>query len=161
MAIIFENDNFVVEAHDRPHHDRNNGGHCKVYPKTKYVDRTEMPEDLYIEMMKLVRITGKAVTTVMRGKGIEVVRINYQDNGNWSFFPTMSNDPKVHIHLYTRSKNEKHPAGDERYQAFPQALYFPFVGDEPEYYESFKPYTKEDCEEIRNEIGRLVVEGIK
>lgn len=158
MAIIYQTNEFVVEAHDRPHHDRDNGGHCKVYPKTKYVDRTQMPEDLYIKMMKLVRIVGMAVTNVMTKKGVEVVRINYQDNGNWSFFPTMSNDPKVHVHLYTRSKNEKHPAGDERYQAFPQALYFPFIGDAPEYYESFKPYSEEDCKDIGDEIKKLMEE---
>lgn len=156
MSLIFETSKFTVVAHDNPHHDRNNGGHAKVMSKVPYVDRTQMPLALYDGIMKLVLVTGEAITNVMKNKGIDVVRINYQDNGNWPYFPSIKAEPHMHVHLYTRSKNEKHPTGDKRFQAFPNALYFPFVGDFPEYYESFKPYTHEDCRDIENEINRLL-----
>lgn len=156
MPIIFETDKYIVQGHDRPHHDRDNGGHAKVSPKAKYADRSEMPEDLYLALMMLVRIAGEAITSVMTAKGIPIARINYQDNGNWSYFPSMKKDPQIHLHLYVRSYEEKHPAGDPRFKPFPHAMVAPFIGDAPEYYESFKPYTAQDCQDIKAEIERLL-----
>jgi hypothetical protein len=111
-----------------------------------------MPMDLYVGLMQLVTITGEAITNVMRSKGVDVVRINYQDNGNWSYFPDMKKEPYIHVHLYVRSNNEVHPIADKRFKSFPNALYFPYRGDVPEYYESFQPYSKEDCVDFRKEI---------
>ena len=156
MPVIFETEKYIVVGHDQPHHDRNNGGHAKVSPKEKYGDRTEMPMQLYIGLMQLVLVAGEAITNVMRSKEIDVVRINYQDNGNWSYFPNVKKDPHIHVHLYVRSNGEVHPNGDERFKAFPDALYFPYRGDSPEYYESFQPYSEQDCEDIRKEIERLL-----
>jgi diadenosine tetraphosphate (Ap4A) HIT family hydrolase len=156
MPIIFETDNFVVKGHDKPHHDRNNGGHAVVSPKNRYSDRTKMPIELYIFLMILVRITGEAITNVMTLKGLSIARINYQDNGNWSYFPSMKKEPHIHIHLYVRSYEEKHPTGDSRFKAFPDAIASPFVGDYPEFYESFKPYSDEDCKDIGVEIEKLL-----
>lgn len=156
MALIFETDKFMVVAHDQPHHDRDNGGHLKIFPKTHYRTRIEMPMDEYLAMMSLVKIAGEAVIKIMREKGIDVVRINYQDNGNWSYFPEVKKDPLIHVHLYVRSNNEKHPTNDERFRAFPEALNFPYKGSNPEYYVSFKPYSAQDCREIGEEIGRLL-----
>lgn len=156
MPIILETSKFLVSGHDHPHHDRNNGGHAKIAPKERYGDRTEMPMGLYVVFMQLVMVTGEAITTVMRRKGIDVIRINYQDNGNWSYFPSMKKDPHIHVHLYVRSNDEKHPANDTRFKAFPEALVFPFIGSNPEYYESFQPYTDMDCSDIRAEIERLL-----
>ena len=127
MPTILETKDFLVIGSDKPHHDRNNGGHAKVSPKGTYSDRTEMPMDLYVAMMELVMVTGEAIISVMRQKGVDVVRINYQDNGNWSYFPGMQRKPHIHIHLYVRSNGEKHPAGDQRFQAFPEALFLPFI----------------------------------
>lgn len=156
MPVILETSRFLVSGHDQPHHDRNNGGHAKVAPRERYGDRTEMPMELYLAFMQLVMVTGEAITSVMRRKGVDVVRINYQDNGNWSYFPSMKKEPHIHVHLYVRSNNEEHPANDSRFRAFPDALVFPFVGDYPEYYKSFRPYTEQDCADIRDEIERLL-----
>ncbi len=156
MPLIIETSKFLVVGHDSPHHDRNNGGHAKIFPKVSYTDRTQMPLDLYVDMMKLVKVAGEAITNVMKNKGIDVIRINYQDNGNWPYFPSVKSEPHMHVHLYVRSGNEKHPAGDLRFQAFPNALVFPFVGDFPEYYESFQPYSQDDCRDIKIEIEKLL-----
>jgi diadenosine tetraphosphate (Ap4A) HIT family hydrolase len=156
MPLILETPKFIVAGHDQPHHDRDNGGHAKVYPKKRYADRTEMPMDEYLALMQLVMVTGEAIMTVMRQRGIDVVRINYQDNGNWGYFPSMNREPHLHIHLYVRSAHEQHPGGDARFRAFPDALAFPFINDFPEYYQSFKPYSVEDCAAIRTEIERLL-----
>ena len=36
----------------------------------------------------------------LKNRGIELGRINYQDNGNWR--------QELHIHLYGRAKNSKY-----------------------------------------------------
>lgn len=156
MPVIFETTHFIVAGHDTPHHDRNNGGHAKVYPKQKFSNRSEMPLELYLTMMSLVLVAGEAITTVMRSKGVDVIRINYQDNGNWAHFNPTKREPQIHEHLYVRSKNEKHPAGDARFMAFPNALFFPFIDDHPDYYASFQPYSEQDCADIKVEILRLL-----
>ena len=156
MPLILETANFIVKGHDKPHHDRTNGGHAVVSPKEQFSDRTQMPVELYIGLMMLVRIAGEAITTVMIQKGLPIARVNYQDNGNWSYFPSTSKEPHLHVHLYVRSYEETHPTKDSRFKPFPDALCFPFIEDAPEYYESFKPYSAEDCKDIRTEIDRLL-----
>lgn len=156
MAIILETPRFIYASHDQPHHHRENGGHSKISPKDHYTSLDDMPEQLLIPMMRLVRLAGQAVITVMRKKDIPVVRINYQENGNWGYFPQVNRPPHVHIHLYVRSENEKHPNNDPRFRPFPQALFFPFIEEDPDYYASFKPYTEEDCWDIRAELDRLL-----
>ncbi len=154
MPIILETKHFLIEGHDHPHHDRDNGGHAKINPRERFSDRTQMPMDLYLEMMQWVLVLGEAITTVMRQKGIPVVRINYQDNGNWPYF--LNKEPQVHVHLYVRSSEEKHPAGDLRFKAFPNSLFTPYSGDDPEYYSNFIPYSEGDCIAIKTEILRLL-----
>jgi diadenosine tetraphosphate (Ap4A) HIT family hydrolase len=156
MPVIVETNNFIIKGHDQPHHDRDNGGHAVVVPKQAFSDRTQMPINLYLEMMQWVLIAGEAITSVMRRKGIPVVRANYQDNGNWAYFPQSAKEPHVHVHLYIRSEQEVHPKGDKRFRPFPHALFFPYIVEDPDYYRSFKPYSDEDCLDMRNEVNSLL-----
>jgi diadenosine tetraphosphate (Ap4A) HIT family hydrolase len=156
MPLILETKDFIIKGHDHPHHDRDNGGHAVVAPKQRFSDRTQMPLDLYLEMMQWVLIAGVAITSVMKRKGIPVVRINYQDNDNWAYFPQSAKVPHVHVHLYVRSAREIHPEGNKRFRPFPHALFAPFRDDDPDYYRSFKPYSDADCLDIKNEIERLL-----
>jgi diadenosine tetraphosphate (Ap4A) HIT family hydrolase len=154
VPLILETERFTVTAHDKPHHSRENGGHVKVSPKAEYAHRQEMPLDEAASLMHLTMVTGEAVTNVMRQKGLDVVRINYQDNGNWSYLAVNPTPLHLHVHLYVRTSHEKHPEHDPRFQAFPEALVFP--PRDSGYYDSFKPLTTEDCEDIKAEITRLL-----
>ena len=156
MPIILETKNFIVLAPDRPHHHRNNGGHIKVSSKQNFAERTQMPRELYLEMMEVVRLVGEAIPLALKKLDINVVRINYQDNGNWSFFPDAETKPYVHVHLYIRTLGEAHPTNDPRFQPFPHALSFPYIKEHPEYYESFKCFSEDDCGIIKNEILGLL-----
>jgi diadenosine tetraphosphate (Ap4A) HIT family hydrolase len=150
---ILETTDFSIYAPKEPHHSRENGGHIVITPKQRFSHRDEMPLDLASKLMQLTMLVGEATTTVLRKKGLDVVRINYQDNGNWAYKepePT----PHLHIHLYIRTSNEKHPAGDPRFQAFPDALVFP--DRKTGYYDDFKPLTDEDCDDINREIKSLL-----
>jgi hypothetical protein len=154
MALILETQDFIVESHDKTHHSRENGGHLKVKPKLPFVHRQEMPLDLAAGLMHLTMIAGEAATNVLRNQGLDIVRINYQDNGNWAYKPEINKTNHLHVHLYIRTSAEKHPDNDPRFQPFPDALVFP--PPDTNYYDHFVPLNEADCSEIKNEILRLL-----
>lgn len=84
----------------------------------------------------------------MKG-GVDIGRINYQDNGNWGVFDPEG--PYLHIHLYGRAKSAK-------IQKYGQACYFPHINEDPEYYRDFKPLNSGDIEGINKEIEALFKE---
>ncbi len=147
--IIYDSENFIVEAVEKPHVDRNNGGHIKIYSKIRVLDRQHLSPKHAIELMRLTIVVGQAMSSVMNKHGVDVGRINYQDNGNWSVFKTEGS--YLHIHLYGRAKSAKH-------NKYGQALYFPHIDENPEYYERFKSLTIADVKEIHKEILRLLKE---
>ena len=153
MPIILEIKDFIIKAHDEPHHSRENGGHIVITPIEQFHHRYEMPLDLAAKLMHLTMIAGEAFTNVMKLKGLDIVRINYQDNGNWAY-KEQKREPQLHIHLYMRTNHEKHPTNDPRFQAFPDALVFP--DRSTGYYDNFVPLTTEDCSDIKKEIMKLL-----
>ncbi len=89
---------------------RGNGGHIVIAPKQRFHHRHEMPLDLAASLMHLTMVVGEAFMSVMKQEGMDAVRINYQDNGNWAY-KEPKQEPQLHIHLYMRTTHEKHPAG--------------------------------------------------
>ena len=154
MPKILETKNFTVVGHDRPHQSRENGGQVVITPKKRYAHRYEMSLHLGTALMHLTMVVGEALTKVMKSKGFDVVRINYQDNGNWAYKPTFNKPPHLHVHLYVRTRNESHPTKDKRFQAFPEALVFPPL--ESGYYKDFQPLTEKDCIDIKREFEKLL-----
>ncbi|NTV55544.1 MAG: hypothetical protein HGA16_03520 [Candidatus Moranbacteria bacterium] len=96
MTIIYESPNFLLESHETPEIDRMEGGHMKISPKSPVEDRTGLTPRQAIELMRLTIASGEALKAAMAEIGVEIGRINYQDNGNWK--------PSLHIHLYGRAK---------------------------------------------------------
>ena len=146
MALIYEADNFLVEAVDKPHIDRDDGGHVIIYPKIKVCDRQQLSVELAVELMILTIIVGQAMREVMNRHGVDIARINYQDNGNWGVFN--SEGPYLHIHLYGRAKSAK-------IQKYGQACVFPHIEENPEYYKHLKPLNKNDIGAMKTEIEKL------
>ena len=130
MSIIYETENFIIESHEKPEVDRLEGGHIKISPKIDVEDRTKLTARQAIELMRLTMVAGEALVKMMASIGIEIGRINYQDNGNWK--------PSLHIHLYGRAKN-----------AVVQKFGNPIV---PGHKEEYKPLTDSDIEILRKEI---------
>lgn len=149
MAVIYQSKNFIVESVENPHIDRNDGGHIKIYPKIKVIDRQQLSPKLAIELMRLTIVAGQAMTTVMNKHGVDIGRINYQDNGNWSVFKPEG--PYLHLHLYGRARSAK-------YQKYGEALYLPLRTENPKFYEKLKPLNREDVTEIGQEIIKLLKE---
>jgi diadenosine tetraphosphate (Ap4A) HIT family hydrolase len=145
MAEIYKVKNFIVEAPEKPHVTRVDGGHIKITPTEKVVDRTRLSPKLAIELMRLTMVAGEAMTNVMNKHGVDIGRINYQDNGNWSVFTPEG--PYLHIHLYGRAKNAK-------INKYGDACHFP--QRETGFYDSFEPLSSEDILEIKKEIEEIL-----
>ena len=138
---IYETENFLVETLEKPHISRTDGGHIFISPKVRLLDRTQLTPELAIEMMRLTMVVGEAMATALNRRGVDVGRINYQDNGNWGVFKPEG--PELHVHLYGRAKSAL-------VQKYGEATFFPLPGTG--FYDSCEPLTEEDLKEIREEI---------
>lgn len=145
MALIYQNDNFFVEAPQQPLVTRADGGHITITPKVPVVDRTQLPPALAIELMYLTALIGEAMTIALNSRGIDIGRINYQDNGNWSVFKPEG--PHLHYHLYGRAKHAT-------IQKYGEACYFPFR--ETGFYDNFEPLNDGDILAIQQEVNELM-----
>ncbi len=142
MPLVFQTENFTIVAPDTPHVSRTDGGHIVIGPVVTVEDRTQLSPRLAKEMMKLTMVAGEAMKTVLARHGIDVGRINYQDNGNWKH--------SLHIHLYGRAKGAV-------VQKYGTALQFPATPQAfKEMMGNLEPLTEGDCNEIRKEIERLL-----
>ena len=142
MPLVYESANFTISTPDHPHVARGDGGHLIINPKVTVEDRTDLSRALAIELMKLTMVAGAAMKTVMTRGGIEIGRINYQDNGNWRH--------ELHVHLYGRARNATlqiygHPlALPPTAQAFKEQM------------GNLEPLRAEDIAELKAEIERLL-----
>ena len=99
MALIYEARHFVLKTLAQPHVSRNDGGHIVIDPKVPVEDRTRLSAEQAIELMKLTMVAGAAMKSVLAQRGVDIGRINYQDNGNWRH--------ELHVHLYGRARSAK------------------------------------------------------
>lgn len=141
MQLIFESKHFIVHAPETPQIDRLDGGHIVIDAKDPALsDRTQLDVSSATELMILSMLTGEAMTTVMRKKGIDIGRVNYHESGNWR--------PLLRNHVYGRARGAK-------IQPFGQSLHFvkPAEGFG---YTHLTPLTEEDCRDINIEVNRLL-----
>lgn len=144
---IYQTPYFLVYAPPNPLIDRHDGGHIVIDPIKKVRDRQQLTPTQAIELMRLTIVVGKAMTKVMNAHGVDIGRINYQDNGNWGVLTPEG--PWMHVHLYGRAKSAK-------IQVYGQATYFPHREENPAFYATLLPLTKEDCAAIATEIIKLL-----
>ena len=143
--IIHETETFIVFINDQPCIPREDGGHIKIKAKEKhFTDRLELSPKESIELTRLTMLVGEAMTKGMRNRGIEIAKINYQDNGNWAFL--FNKKPEFHIHLYGRTKNSKT-------QPWGESLNLP--NPKSGFYKNFAPLNDEDVHEIKKQIAIL------
>ena len=147
MALIFESQNFVVQSEEFPLVDRNDGGHITINAKFKISTRQELSAKQAIELMRLTMVAGEAMTEVLIQHGIDIGRLNYQDNGNWAVFKT--GGPQLHYHLYGRAKNAVH-------QKYGEALHMPHKETNPEFYKMLQPLSRKDVDAMSERIKTLL-----
>jgi diadenosine tetraphosphate (Ap4A) HIT family hydrolase len=142
MPIVFESEHFEIVVLAHPHVSRNDGGHLVINPKVAVEDRTQLPRERAVELMKLTMVAGEAMKTVLTRAGVDIGRINYQDNGNWRH--------ELHVHLYGRARSAT-------IQTYGHALAFPptreafmkEMGD-------LEPLNAQDIAALKAEIERLL-----
>ncbi len=140
--IISETDNFIVETHEKPFVSRNDGGHIRIKIKDESItDRTKLSPKTAKELMRLTMVVGEAFEKAMNCRGIPVIKINYQDMGNWAY--KRGEKPFLHIHVFGRAKNSIK-------QPFPESVYLP--DRSTGFYDGFEPLDDEDVMEIRKQI---------
>jgi diadenosine tetraphosphate (Ap4A) HIT family hydrolase len=147
MSLIWQTTNFLVEAPQQPLVTRTDGGHITITPKKRLADRTQLTPQLATELMFLTMLVGEAMTAGLQLRGIDIGRINYQDNGNWGVFKPEG--PYLHYHLYGRAKNAV-------FHKYGEACSFPFR--ETGFYDDFEPLNAEDIEEIQKQIRGLLTQ---
>jgi diadenosine tetraphosphate (Ap4A) HIT family hydrolase len=97
MPLVLEARHFAVLAPEQPHVSRGDGGHLVINPKVPVEDRTRLTRAQAVELVKLTMVAGEAMKTVLTRRGVDIGRINYQDNGNWRH--------ELHVHLYGRARS--------------------------------------------------------
>ena len=135
---ICETSAFLVFVPAQPHIDRCDGGHIVIMSKTPgCYTLTDLSDDQAIDLIRLAKRCGKALTEVLAQSGIYVGIVNYQINGNWSV--KRANRDSLHLHVYGRAENSVH-------QTYGEALHFPNPGTG--FYDSFCPLTQLEAEKI-------------
>jgi diadenosine tetraphosphate (Ap4A) HIT family hydrolase len=140
--LVFESQNFDVITPDHPHVSRGDGGHLIINPKVTVEDRTKLSREKAIELMKLTMVAGEAMKIVLTRNGIEIGRINYQDNGNWRH--------ELHIHVYGRARSAT-------IQTYGHSLSFPPTAQAfKEQMGNLEPLSVNDITGIKAEMVRLL-----
>ncbi len=141
MQTVIEAQHFTIVVPARPHVSREDGGHMVINPKVTVLDRTQLTREQAVELVKLTMVAGAAMQTVLPRHGIDIWRINYQDNGNWR--------TELHVHLYGRAKSSKR-------QPYGHFLSIPLTAAAFKQQPDLEPLSAEDVAELRAEIERLL-----
>ena len=80
----------------------------------------------------------------MPERGLNLYRLNYQDNGNWAF--VRGEQPVLHVHIYGRTRDEQH-------QEFGQALKLPYI--DTGFYDGFDPLSADDIAALHGRMEKL------
>lgn len=145
---IYNTDNFIVEAHPAPFIPRTEGGHIRIKVKNlSIMERTQLTPNMAIELMRLTMVVGEAFQNAMNKIGIPVIKINYQDMGNWAY--KEGKLPFLHIHVFGRT-------ADAVKQPWPESMYLP--DRKTGFYDGFTPLSADDLIVIREEIEKIFKE---
>jgi diadenosine tetraphosphate (Ap4A) HIT family hydrolase len=145
MAIIYKTENFIVESHEKPFVSRTDGGHIRIRIIDESIpDRTKLTPKVAKELMRLTMLIGESMEEAMNIRGIKVVKINYQDMGNWAF--KTGDKPFLHVHIFGRTFEAEH-------QIFPESVYLP--ARESGFYVNFEPLNEGDISEIQKQIEKV------
>lgn len=142
MALIYETKNFIVESNEKPFVSREEGGHIKIKVKDEAIsDRTKLNPEQAKEFIRLSMIIGEALEKAMKLRGIDIIKINYQDMGNWYY--KNGGKPLFHYHIFGRVLGASK-------QPFPESVYLPDRATG--FYDGFVPLDDQDIKEIQNQI---------
>lgn len=151
--VIWKTKNFVVVAANHPFISREEGGHIMIRglgDKYKYNSKLDFKPDEVLEEARLCQMLCEAYKIAMKKRGIEIIRINFFEAGNWAWKPdkngNITGKAFFHEHIFGRTLNSKK-------QKFPDAPYLPDRATG--FYDGFIPLFDDDINAIIEEMNRL------
>lgn len=150
--IIWKTENFVAVASERPLVSREEGGHIKIHAlgdKYRFDSSLDFTPDLVLEEKRLCQMICESYIKAMKKQGIDIIRINFFEAGNWAWKPDKDGNikkPFFHEHIFGRTENAVK-------QKWPEAVYLP--DKSTGFYDDFKPLNDEDIECIKEEMQLL------
>lgn len=140
---VYETDNFKVEAFQRPHVSREEGGHLVIKSKEKYFSsRMDLNVSEAKEVMRLSMLAAESLKRAMTNRNIPIIRINFMEAGNWA--AKQDNPFYFHIHIYGRTENAKK-------QVWPEAVQLP--DRSTGFYDDFVPLNEGDIKELKKQFS--------
>ena len=147
--VVYKTKTFSVKVPSTPHITWEEGGHVFIEVNNHDIsDRWELSYDEACELMWLTQVVGLAFKQTMQHFGVELYRLNIQDNANWSFI--RKTKPVLHIHIYGRSLREKN---GNTAQTYGNSLSFPYV--DTGFYDDFTPLDIEKMKYLSDTIATL------
>lgn len=145
--VIYETEHFYLTRAAWPFVSREEGGHMRMFAKRKKIaERRDFTPQEAVEWVWLSSIAGEALEKGMKARGVNVVKINFEELGNWPF--RTGDKVLFHEHIFGRVPGSKH-------QIFPEALQLP--ARETGFYDKFEKLNDADMQAIRAEINGLVM----
>ena len=144
--IIYEAKHFFLTRAARPFVSREEGGHMRIFAKrTEISERRDFSPEEAVEYIWLSSASGEALEKAMNDRGVPVVKINFEELGNWAF--KTGDQVQFHEHIFGRAKGSKH-------QVFPEAVQLPDRSSG--FYEGFIPLDDEDIKAIRSRLDEIL-----
>ena len=150
------NRNFMAVVPPDPLISREEGGHMFILgkgDKCRYNSRLSLTPSEILESQRLCHMISTALKLAMKKQGIDIIRINYFEAGNWAYKPEYQENneikPYYHEHIMGRTWNAKK-------QVFPEAPYLP--NRKTGFYDEFEPLNDDDIKLIIQEMEKLELE---
>lgn len=94
--VVFENEHTLAFLDIRP----NNKGHTLVVPKTHYRNIFDIPEDVWLEVMKTTHYLAPIIKTALEADGINII-MNNEPAAHQIIF-------HAHTHIIPRCEGDQH-----------------------------------------------------
>jgi diadenosine tetraphosphate (Ap4A) HIT family hydrolase len=144
--MIHETNYFVLTRSQRPYVDRLDGGHLRIFCKRAgVIERRDFTPQEAIDFIRLSSAAGQALEQGMKKRGIDIVKINFEELGNWPY--KYGTEPIFHEHIFGRAK-------DAKTQIFPEAVQLP--PRETGFYEGFEPLNDDDLQAVKTELEAIL-----
>ena len=140
--MIYETDHFLLTRSARPFVPREEGGHMRIFAKRAGVqERRDFTPEEAVDFIHLSSAAGQALERGLNKRGIRVVKVNFEELGNWAH--KYGTELVFHEHIFGRVLGAKH-------QPYPEAIQLP--DRETGFYDGFEPLDDDDLKAIRKEI---------
>lgn len=144
--IIYTTEHFILVRQPRPFVSREEGGNVRIYAKRQDVrERRDFTPEEAVDFIRLSAAAGQALEQGMNKRGVKVVKINYQELGNWAY--KFGDKLVFHEHIFGRVLGAPH-------QPYPEAVQLPDRASG--FYDGFVPLDDDDLQAVKTELQAIL-----